>query len=476
MQETRYQVWFLDTNGNRIHVFAGLGGGGDIRSIDCQVLLSEVGLHRIEFNLPAVQSEEFGDVTLGELVDTQVLVMRHDPLVDVGWTEVYRGFHRGLAYAMDEDGHETVASIGRHVNDLLASEPIRYPHGNTGACKEGPTESVAKRYVYQNIGAGALPAERVREGVGVEHDGATGARWEGCRGDRNLLEVVQELADAAPADFMMVPSGVASFCFTWREQWGLDRRRFNVSGNAPMVFAPRHGNCSRVEYLLDHQDEANVVYLLGRGTGSLRQVLTLRTERAHDRSKWARRAVSRDGRRAADDAELQAAGVAELVDKRPVETYTIDVLQSEGTRWGRDWDLGDLVEAEHRGRIVEQQIVGYRLTVDARGESLKAIGAELREGIEVTTTSTSTTTSTTTSTSTTTVSTTSTSHTTSNTYSMSLSLTKSDTTTTSTTTVSTSVTTVSFSMSMSRSYSTTTSTTTSTSLSTTTLAPFDGCV
>jgi len=487
MEEVRYQIWLLSTEGERFSVFSGTKGYGDVASIDITLLLSDVGPFYATFNVTTVESADYGDLLLEAVVDQQIVVAANDPYVDDDWTEVYRGFWRGVGYDFDEDGRETLIASGRHINDLLASESIRYPHGNTGACKSGPCESVAKRYVFQNIGAGAEPAERVREGVQVEPDGAMGRHWEGCRGDRNLLEVVQELADAAPADFMMVPTGDASFRFEWREEWGTDRRLGNVEGNAPVVFSPKQNNVQRISYREDYQNEANVVYLLGAGAGSERHVLTLQTD-GSERSKWSRRAISRDARTVADDIELQAVGVSELIANRPTKDLSFVAMQSPGVRWRRDWDLGDLVTCEHHGKQFDQQIVGVHLTVASDGTAnVQAITAEIVSEIEVTTTSTSTTTTTSSSTSTTTSTTTSmtltstsTSKTTSNTQSYSQSLTKSDTTTTSTTSLSTSVTTVSFSKSLSRSYSTsttistsTTSTSLSTSTSTTTLAPLE---
>ena len=91
---------------------------------------------------------------------------------------------------------------------LIASETIHWPAGTAYTCKDDPAETVLKEYIEENIGPSAGLDEnglsRVRQWLTVEPDGAGGATWVGCRSDKNLLEVAQELAEYGPGDFKIV--------------------------------------------------------------------------------------------------------------------------------------------------------------------------------------------------------------------------------------------------------------------------------
>ena len=102
--------------------------------------------------------------------------------------------------------------------------------------------------------------------------------------------------------------------------------------------------------------------MLGQGAGSERRIVT-RTSGAETDSPWNRRALARDARNTYSDAALNDKG-DEVIDKSRARVRTqVDVAQTTATRFGRDWDIGDLVTLRYRNISVSQKIIGVRVEV-----------------------------------------------------------------------------------------------------------------
>jgi hypothetical protein len=109
------------------------------------------------------------------------------------------------------------------------------------------------------------------------------------------------------------------------------------------------------------------VYVAGQGQGDLRNYRTRATAGA-TAFNWSRRAVFRDARDAALDATLDARGDAELEAGRAKYSASFKVVQTYATRYGRDWDVGDLVRfTDEDGNNTNLKIVGVSVGVDSEG-------------------------------------------------------------------------------------------------------------
>lgn len=363
-----YQVWLKDYDGSRIAIFAGTGREtGGLQSLRFEKLLRHAGQCIVEIDGTDERIEYFQ-------TDCQVEVWRQDTIGGLSWYKVFEAFHRGDEWRQDESGRDIYVSTGQHYNILLTAEPIRYASGSIYVNKSGPCETVAKEYTDENIGPSATSPPRdsagVMPGLTIEADGATGADWEGGRANKNLLDVLVELADYAPADFMIVGTGAATFEFQWREsQWGEDRTWGNAAGIPAVVFDPLLGNCRNVLYTYDRTSETNVCYVLGQGAGEDRRVVT-RTSGAETDSPWNRRAVARDARNTYETDALNDKG-DDVLDKSRARVRTqVDVAQTTATRFGRDWDIGDLVTVHYRDISVNQKIIGARVEVSNDGSEV----------------------------------------------------------------------------------------------------------
>ena len=85
-------------------------------------------------------------------------------------------------------------------------------------------------------------------------------------------------------------------------------------------------------------------------------------------SPWARRAVFRDDKNESVVAALNAEGDSELAKQEPKRHFEFSARQTAATRYGRDWNMGDLVTVEHRGEDIDQKIVGVYVSVSESGE------------------------------------------------------------------------------------------------------------
>jgi hypothetical protein len=383
MAESTYYLKLKDQTGAQVAIFSGAGrgeSGGGLQSFTYRKKLRASGSHMIKIHgdddrLPLLDLDEAGTL------DSQFEFYRRDPAGGLGWYKDFETFHRGMEFSSDAEGQLIFMSYGVGYNDLLLAETILWPAGSAQATKAGPAETVAKEFVDENVGPGALAASgRFRDGampgLTIQADAATGNAWSGGRTFKNLLDVLVELAEIGPGDYWMMGTGAAAFEFQWRNvRWGEDRTLGNAAGNAPVVFSANNNNATNISYNFQRLNEINVCDVLGGGVGANRQIVT-RTTGFETDSPWGVRAISRDARDETDTVVLQTRGDEVIAKNRPCRLVSFDVKQMTATRYGRDWDAGDLVTVEIRDRMVDVKIIGVTITVDSSGEESITVDAE----------------------------------------------------------------------------------------------------
>ncbi len=381
-----YQVRVRDRTGAVVAIFAGAGGhtDGGWSSLNYLRHLNSVG----QFALYVDGAD--ARIPYLKTLNAQIEVWRRDPLAGLGWLarlpswrrdsrtaitgwyKDFEGFIRAWNRGFTAEGQRVFVCQGRQYNDLLLGETVNYSKGSTEAAKSGLPGAVAAEYVHENIGAGAgvdaLGNSRVRLGVTEIVESDTVINWSGDRGNLNLLEALQELGDFGPGDFMVNGTGAATFEFRWRgTRWGLDRMPGNAAENPLLVFSAAHHNITNVRFGYNALDEVNAVYLAGQGQRDLRKYRARASANAIAYN-WSRRAVYRDARDTNNDAVLDARGDTVLETQRARYLARFEVLQTTATRYGRDWDLGDLGRfIDEDGANTAMQIRGVRVSLDAEG-------------------------------------------------------------------------------------------------------------
>lgn len=291
-----------------------------------------------------------------------------------GWYKDFEGFLRDMEFDQLEDGREQFTARGRGFNDLLAAETILYDASTPYTAKTGPIETVLKEYVDENIGPSATFPPRRRSGVmpglTIQADGATGAAWSGARANKNLMDVCLELASygggIGQGDYMIVGTGAAAFEFQWSiGQWGLDKSVGNAGGLPPIIFAPNRKNATNFKYRYNRLNEINTCDVLGTGRDDDRVYRSVTTGNETD-SPWARRAVTREESGEYDTTILDDRGEQTLNDQRLKREISFEIIQFP-TRYGVDWEVGDLVTVTYRGQQTTQKIVGVTVTLNNDG-------------------------------------------------------------------------------------------------------------
>lgn len=291
-----------------------------------------------------------------------------------GWYKDFEVFHRYHEFDQDQEGLDQFTSRGSGYNVLLEAEPIRYAANSIYTSKSGATETVIKEYVDENVGPSATSPPRDRSGVmpglTIQANSATGNTWSGARANKNLLDVCKELAEFGPGDYMIVGTGAATFEFQWADQyWGSDKRLGNTAGNPPVVFAAEYGTATNIRYIYNRLNEVNTVDVLGVGKAGDRVVVT-QTSGTESDSPWNTRSVAREQNNEWNTTILQDKADETLNRQRAKRVFRFDALQTQGLRYGRDWDMGDLVTLVYRGQQVDQKIIGVRVTLDSDGKEV----------------------------------------------------------------------------------------------------------
>ena len=385
MAEALYQVRVRDTDGDTIAIFTGAGRGtigGGMQAFSYRKRLRTPGQwwQQIVGNDDRIAILELFDAAPG--VETHLDYIwefwRRDPFGGLDWYRDFSGLHRYDSFVDDSEGQETYIPRGRGLNELIGAEPIRYDKGSAEAAKSGAAETVAKEYVEENIGPSALPVDRIMPNLTVQVTAGTGNAWEGDRANKPLSDVLAELAEYAPGDFMIVDTSTGNatpaFEFQWKEnQWGTDRTKENDGGIPAVIFGKERNNAQNIRYTYSRLNEVNTSYIIGQGAGDVRRDVTrtaadLGLIAVQTDSPWARRAVVRTTRDFTTAAMNDSADKT-LYEQRSRRVIQLEVKQSQSTRYGRDWDIGDLVTLEHRGVDINEKVMGVTVTVSSNGET-----------------------------------------------------------------------------------------------------------
>lgn len=386
--QASYLIRVRDHGGGELALFTGGGRGGAARSSTRGGLQSFA--YRKRLRTPGGSNVRiFGDddrlsyLSMPDAKDYLIDFERRDPIWQVDHALDFRAFHRGELLDSLDNGRLIYISYGQAANVLTLSEIVDYVAGSSQAEKSGDAAAVMAEYITENIGVNAgvdsLGLSRVRGNLNVATVGTAGVNWEGDRAHELLYDVLTEIADAADLQWNAEPFGDDTFTITIKKRpYGLDRRAENTAGNDPVVFSARLGNVTGVGSRYDSNNEINVVRVLGDGSGSLqRRVLRADVGEA-TASPWSRRVVSRSLETETETAALHAAGDAELENGRSRFTISADTAQTLGTRYKRDWDIGDFVTYEDRlGRVIDVEIMG--VTVGFTTGGIESVTPEVRE-------------------------------------------------------------------------------------------------
>lgn len=310
-------------------------------------------------------------------LDYQIEVWRRlNPTVP--WYVEYEGFHRSDLRQTTRRGKRLFSSFGSGYEHLLKRRMVLYPAGSAQTSKSGAGETVMKAFVDENAGPSAtfpprLLASGITTGLSIQVDGGQGLTWTGGRAYQNLLQVLQDIANAAAVDFQVVGVGAALFEFRAQARpIGTDR---TVTGAAAgvdaVIFSLDRSNMESPIYALNRSEEATAVIIMGQGIEADRAVIQRTDADRLDDSPWNRIEVSRGATNEAATAGLNAVGDRLLETLRPQESFTFIPIQTESLNYGVDYFLGDLVTARYDSIERDVQIDTVNIQVEDGMENIR---------------------------------------------------------------------------------------------------------
>jgi len=277
-------------------------------------------------------------------------------------------FLQNWEFWTDSEGAEYIRLVASDANWLLDTAIVAAFSGSEDAEMTGIPDDLMKAIVSKQLGSTAYAwRSKITEAPNL---GAGGASISKAFAYRNVLTVVQELADLATEagvwlGFDVVRTAPGAFEFrTYTGQRGQDHSR--TSGD-PRFVGKQYGNLSEAKFGTYHADERNWVCVAGQGEKDERVLVFRENIARRDASKWNRREFFVDSRSETDTAILESDGDAALDEYKPKQVLTGTIHDTPGMQYNIHYQFGDVLSVEAFGYFVDCHVKSVRVKVDQDG-------------------------------------------------------------------------------------------------------------
>lgn len=293
-------------------------------------------------------------------------------------------FLRKLVRATDKNGVRRFVLTGVDGNYLLAARIVAYASGSAQSQQTDYADDMVKAVVKQNLGASATDTARAFNATyfSVQADLSAGPSITKAFAYKNVIEALNDIAESSRTSgtelyFDMVPilKTATQMGFEFRTFTGqIGQDRTYPDGYNPIMLGIEYGNLAVPTVEWDWLGEISNVYAGGQGEGSAREIVTAADTTRSGRSIWARREAFQNGNNLAT-AALTAAANKKLAEGRARLRFTGQLVDTEGTRYGKDWEWGDRLTVIDGGQSYNAMIKAVKVRVDSKG--LETIDARL---------------------------------------------------------------------------------------------------
>lgn len=243
--------------------------------------------------------------------------------------------------------------------------------------KAGPADVILYEWASQQLGPLASEPRRIA-GLQV----ATVLGDAPNAGDRlryeNLLEVFQKLSKRADIQFVIERTTGANFSLRIGHL-GVDRTQgANYPASPFVLLNPLRGNLSNPSLRIDRKDEANFVYLQGKGQGSNRTLLQYFSPAISD-SPYNRIEFAQDARNIekGDSLGLLTQADSALKERQALREFEFAPEGSEpGNIYRQNWDVGDKITGTWKGTSVDVRITEVEINIDGSGYETLSVQTE----------------------------------------------------------------------------------------------------
>ena len=277
------------------------------------------------------------------------------------------------------------AIMGPGMGWLLAGRRVAYYAGHASAVMTDQADDMMLEIVRDNLGADATVANgRKASGVisasffTVQTGIGGGPSISMAFSYNHVLDMVNKISEAArragtSVYWTVVPSGDG---FEFRVnigQLGQDR----TSGKHALTFGPEFGNFAHGKLTFRSRQEVNRIYALGQGDGANRNIQSSDDTTRSGASVWSlREDAVEDGTLTADVSLIDRADAAVLAG-RPFYALQGEIISTDETQYGRDWDLGDLVNVSFHGVQLTALIRSVHVVMDDNNREIVSGALEL---------------------------------------------------------------------------------------------------
>lgn len=291
-------------------------------------------------------------------------------------------FITGRRRRVDDNGATWAIITAQDANCLLTRRHVLYAAGSAQADQTDNAGDIMRAIVRYNLGSSASASRQIAA-LTVGSDLGDGASVSKAFAYRNVLPVLQELAKASATAgtyiaFDLVctaPPGSGSPALefrTYASQRGMDHRYPSGAGG-PVLLGPEYGTLAGVDYAEDFSGEINSATALGQGEGSARVTANSADTTRSGASPYALCEGVVDARNTSSAAAVQDEADQALRAGLPQRTFTTQVIDTAGVRFGIEYTWGDYLTAQAFGDAFDCRLPAVRVTYNSSGETINAV-------------------------------------------------------------------------------------------------------
>lgn len=263
---------------------------------------------------------------------------------------------------------------------IIDGREVEYDAGEAEASKTGVACDVIKEIIDENFVSDTVDTTRNLSAsyFTVDADDGAGETVTKAFSRQYVYSTIQALCNQSReagtwVTFDVVYSGSLPLVFkTYSEQRGND-----LTGQ--LLLSADAGNIANPTIDFDWTNEFTVCYVAGKGTEDDRVVGSATNTDRLNESIWSRREFITENFQLEVEASLDAEAEGYLDKYSPKIIFSGDIVETEGTQYGIDWNYGDKVRAEYLGYEFDCRVLGYEIKYkDSGGKIFDKVTATIR--------------------------------------------------------------------------------------------------
>jgi hypothetical protein len=287
-------------------------------------------------------------------------------------------FLRNIRYFRDGT-RDMVYLKAYDANYILDGREVEYNAGSSEASKTGVACDVIKEIIDENF-VSATDTDRNLSAsyFSVDSDDGFGETITKAFSRQYVLSTIQAICNQSReagtwVTFDTVYSGSLPLVFkTYVDQRGVDI-------TDQLLLSDEAGNIANPTLDFDWTNEATVCYVAGKGEGDARVVGDASNTDRLNESVWSRREMITENFQLDVEASLDAEAEAYLDKFSPKVIFTGEIVETEGTQYGINWNYGDKVRAKYLGYEFDCRVLGYNIEYKNSGnKTIDRVTATIR--------------------------------------------------------------------------------------------------